>query len=47
MGLIHRIQNTLDSWKEKFLYIGGRVVMFNVVISTIPLYYLSIYRISK
>jgi hypothetical protein len=46
MGLIHRIQNTLNSWKIKFLY-GGRIVMLNAVIFVISLYYLSIYQIAK
>jgi hypothetical protein len=33
-------------WKGKLLSIGGRVTLLNVVISSIPLYWMSIYRLS-
>jgi hypothetical protein len=37
----------LDSWKGKFLFMGGRVIILNSIISAISLYYLSVYRIPQ
>jgi hypothetical protein len=37
----------LDSWKGKFLFMGGRVIILNSIISAISSYYLSVYRIPQ
>lgn len=47
MRLIAKIQKKLAVWKGNFLSIGGRLIMLNAVVSALPLYYLSIYRIPK
>jgi hypothetical protein len=45
MGLIHRIKSNLQVWKGKFLSLGGQIVLLNSVLSLIPLYYLSLYKV--
>jgi hypothetical protein len=47
MNLIHKIQSRLQIWKDKFLSLDDRVFLLNSVLSSIPLYYLSIYRLSS
>jgi hypothetical protein len=47
LTLINTFQCRLDSWKDKFLSMGGRLVMLNSVLSSLSLYFLSIYRIPK
>jgi hypothetical protein len=42
---ITKIENKLQSWKGKLLSIGGRVTLLNSVITSIPLYWMSIYRL--
>lgn len=42
--LIEKIEKRLQSWKGKLLSLGGQVTLLNSVISAIPLYWLSLYR---
>jgi hypothetical protein len=45
MELINKIQSRLQVWKDKFLFLGGKVVLLNFVLTSIPLYYLPLYKI--
>jgi hypothetical protein len=47
LALINIFQHKFDSWKGKFLSMGGSLVMLNYVLSALLLYYLFIYRIPK
>ncbi|MCI10071.1 RNA-directed DNA polymerase (Reverse transcriptase), partial [Trifolium medium] len=38
--LVH-LRNRLSSWRNKHISLGGRIVMINVVLNAIPLFYLS------
>lgn len=42
--LISKIEKKLQSWKGSLLSLGGRVTLLNSVITAIPLYWLSIYK---
>jgi hypothetical protein len=42
-----RFQKKLSSWKGKMLSSGGRLVLINSVLSSLPLYMLSFFRIPK
>lgn len=39
--LIDSLNRRLGSWKNKFLSLGGRIVLLNSVLNSIPIYYLS------
>ncbi|KAK3220320.1 hypothetical protein Dsin_014290 [Dipteronia sinensis] len=43
--LVPKIEKRLASWKRKFLSKGGKLVLINSVISSIPTYFLSIFKI--
>ena len=43
--LIDKIEKRLQGWIGYLLSLGGRVTLLNYVLSTIPLYWLSIYRL--
>lgn len=42
--VVERIQKRLSSWKEKFLSKGGKLVIIKSIISSMPLYFLSMFR---
>ena len=42
--VILRIQKRLAMWKCKFLSFGGRVTLINSVLTSLPLYYMSIFK---
>jgi hypothetical protein len=42
-----RFQKKLSSWKGKLLSFGGRLVLINSVLSSLPMYMLSFFRIPK
>jgi hypothetical protein len=42
-----RFQNKLSSWKGKVLSAGGRLVLINLVLLSLPMYMLSFFRIPK
>ncbi|KAM0041803.1 putative reverse transcriptase zinc-binding domain-containing protein [Helianthus debilis subsp. tardiflorus] len=42
--VIETIQNRLSSWKAKTLSMGGRLTLIKSVLSSLPIYYLSIYK---
>jgi hypothetical protein len=43
--IIDKIHKKLPLWKGKQLSLGGRLVLLNYVLSSIPLYYISLFRI--
>ncbi|KAK2656716.1 hypothetical protein Ddye_009768 [Dipteronia dyeriana] len=43
--LLVRIESRLASWKRKFLNKGGRLVLIKVVLSSIPTYYMSVFKV--
>lgn len=43
--LVEKLNKRLQGWKENMLSIGGRSTLINSVLSSIPLYTLSIYRV--
>jgi len=45
--VIENLQKMLSNWKGKHLSMGGRVVLLNVVLSSIPLYFLSFFKAPK
>jgi hypothetical protein len=42
-----RIEKKLSSWKEKYLSVGGRLVLINSVLSSLPMFMLSFFEIPK
>jgi hypothetical protein len=42
-----RIEKKLISWKEKYLSVGGRLVLINSVLNDLPMFMLSIFEIPK
>jgi hypothetical protein len=42
-----RFQKKLSSWKGKFLSSGGRLVLINSVLSSLPMYMMSFFAIPK
>jgi hypothetical protein len=42
-----RFQKKLSSWKGKLLSSGGRLVLINLVLSSLPMFMLSFFRIPK
>ena len=45
--VLETIQNRLASWKAKTLSIGGRLTLIKSVLSSLPIYYLSLYKAPK
>lgn len=43
--MIDALLRRLGSWKNKFLSLGGRIVLLNSVLNSIPTYFLSFMRI--
>jgi len=44
--LLEHVTKRLNSWGNKFLSFGGRIVLLNSVINAIPIFYLSFLRMS-
>ena len=42
--VVERIVGRLSSWNNKFLSFGGRLVLLKVVISSLPVYFLSFFK---
>ena len=43
-SFISRIEARLPRWRGKFLSLGGRLVLLNSVLSSIPIYFMSFYK---
>lgn len=46
-SVIERIEKKLSSWKGKHLSVGGRLVLINSVLSSLPVYMLSFFEIPR
>jgi hypothetical protein len=42
-----RIEKKLSSWKGKYLSVGGRLVLINSVLSSLPMFMLSFFEVPK
>ncbi|XP_039134368.1 uncharacterized protein LOC120271757 [Dioscorea cayenensis subsp. rotundata] len=45
--LIHKVKDRLTSWKANYLSLGGRLILINSVLSALPTYWMSIFRLPK
>ena len=45
--LVERIINRLKGWKEKILSMGGREILLKVVIQSIPVFAMAVFKIPK
>jgi len=45
-GVVERVRNRLDKWKCKFISMAGRLCLIKLVLSSLPLFYMSLYRMS-
>lgn len=42
--LVEKVEKRLQGWKSKLMSLGGRITLLNSVVSAIPLYWLSLYK---
>ena len=45
--VIELIKKHLSSWKKRFISFGGRLVLIKSVISSLPIYYMSLFKIPE
>lgn len=45
--LIDKFRNKLKGWKGQSLSLGGRITLLNYVLSVVPLYTLSLYKLPR
>ncbi|GLT98877.1 hypothetical protein SLE2022_163520 [Rubroshorea leprosula] len=45
--VLNRFRQKLASWKSSLLSFGGRITLINLVLSAIPIFYLSLFKIPK
>lgn len=45
--VLNKVKLKLSSWRGKQLSIGGRITLINSVLSSLPLYYFSFYKVPK
>jgi len=46
-GLLNKVRNKLSKWKGKIMSMAGRVTLIKSVISSMPLYLLSLFKVPK
>lgn len=46
-GVIDNVRRRLNAWKGRFLSLGRRIVLIKSVINSIPLFFMSVFRIPK
>lgn len=46
-SLTEKIKGRLASWKSNYLSIGGRLTLLNSVLSAVPTYWMSLFRLPK
>lgn len=47
MPLIEKIESRLEGWKGRFISRGGRLLLMNSVLSSIPIYFMSAFLLPK
>ena len=47
VGVVDRIKNRLGRWRGRFLSMAGRICLIKYVLSSIPLFYVSLYKMSS
>ena len=45
--IVDKVRNKLQNWKGQILSLGGRLTLVNAVLSAIPLYAMSLYKVPK
>lgn len=45
--LILAIKGHLPSWKSNLLFLGSRLILVNSILSAIPTYWMSIFKLSR
>ncbi|KAK2385146.1 hypothetical protein QL285_072415 [Trifolium repens] len=43
--LLEHLRKRLFSWRNKYISLGGRIVLINAVLNSIPIFYLSFYKL--
>ncbi|KAL7195785.1 hypothetical protein ACSBR1_035923 [Camellia fascicularis] len=43
--IIDKVKKRLASWKKRYLSLGGRITLIKSILSSLPLYYMSIFKI--
>jgi len=43
--VLEKIGKRLDGWKRSLMYKGGRLVLIHLVLESLPIYYLSLFKI--
>ncbi|OAY82034.1 hypothetical protein ACMD2_01647 [Ananas comosus] len=46
-GIIQKLRNRIDGWQAKLLSRGGRLILVNAVLTNLPLYFLSVFKMPK
>ena len=44
--VVDRVRNKLGRWKGKFIFMAGTLCLIKSVLSTLPLFYLPLYKMS-
>ena len=45
-GVVERVRNKLERWKGKFISMAGRLCLIKLVLSSLPLFYMLLYKMS-
>ncbi|KAL7188457.1 hypothetical protein ACSBR1_038335 [Camellia fascicularis] len=45
--IVDRVKGTLASWKRRFLSLAGRLTLIKAVLSSLPVYYLSLFKMPE
>ena len=45
--MVERLKSRLSRWKGRFLSMAGRICLIKLVLSSIPLFYLSLLKMSS
>jgi magnesium-transporting ATPase (P-type) len=46
-GLKNGLKKRLTSWKGKYLFVGGRLTLINLVLSSLPMYMMSFFAVPR
>ena len=44
---MNKVKGRLSSWKNKYLSVGGRITLLKLVLHNLPIYYMSLFRVSS